>query len=311
TGLYHPVSSTPVTISSSFLVFLSISWKPQSGILRAKEETSDFRPSQLQFAPHRVKIIQVLAVDPVMTADGSNPLISVQPNALKFVCKFHLISVFTPMHACNAYIHDSIPRLCDQLVHGIGDDCSFDKFMELDYEDSIELEKPSFCDLKVVNNTEHFVAFKVKTTSPKKYFVRPNTGVVQPWDSSVIRVTLQAPREYPPDMQCKDKFLLQSTIVPPNTDVDDLPADTFNKESTKEIQECKLKVFYVTPSSRGNSEDEGFKSYSDQAPDSNSVSLVIVLLKFTRPLHMRIEAVQQLKDERDAAVRQTLQLQQE
>lgn len=208
---------------------------------KAKEETSDFRPSQLQFAPHRVKIIQVLAVDPVMTADGSNPLISVQPNALKFV---------------------------------------------------FELEKPSFCDLKVVNNTEHYVAFKVKTTSPKKYFVRPNTGVVQPWDSSVIRVTLQAPREYPPDMQCKDKFLLQSTIVRPNTDVDDLPADTFNKESTKEIQECKLKVFYVTPSSRGNSEDEGFKSYSDQAPDSNS-------------------AVQQLKDERDAAVRQTLQLQQE
>ncbi|KAB1998286.1 hypothetical protein ES319_D12G078800v1 [Gossypium barbadense] len=68
--------------------------------------------------------------------DGSNPLVSVQPNALKFVCKFYLISVFTPMHACNAYIHDSIPRLCDQLVHGTGDDCSFDKFMELDYEDS-------------------------------------------------------------------------------------------------------------------------------------------------------------------------------
>ncbi|KAB2040997.1 hypothetical protein E1A91_D02G124300v1 [Gossypium mustelinum] len=71
-----------------------------------------------------------------MTVDGSNPLVFVQPNALKFVCKFYLISVFTPMHACNAYIHDSIPRLCDQLVHRTGDDCSFDKFMELDYEDS-------------------------------------------------------------------------------------------------------------------------------------------------------------------------------
>lgn len=50
-----------------------------------------------------------------------------------------------------------------------------------------ELEKQSYCDLKVVNNTEQYVAFKVKTTSPKKYFVRPNTGVIQPWDSSVIR----------------------------------------------------------------------------------------------------------------------------
>ncbi|KAL4325271.1 hypothetical protein GQ457_11G021980 [Hibiscus cannabinus] len=155
-----------------------------------------------------------------------------------------------------------------------------------------ELEKPSFCDLKVVNNTEQHVAFKVKTTSPKKYFVRPNTGVVQPWDSSVIRVTLQAQREYPPDMQCKDKFLLQSTVVPANTDVDDLPADTFNKESGREIQECKLKVLYVTPSSRGNSEDEGFKSYPEHGADSNST-------------------VQHLKEERDAAVRQTLQLQQE
>ncbi|EOY24208.1 Plant VAMP (vesicle-associated membrane protein) family protein [Theobroma cacao] len=156
-----------------------------------------------------------------------------------------------------------------------------------------ELEKQSFCDLKVVNNTEHHVAFKVKTTSPKKYFVRPNTGVVQPWDSCVIRVTLQAQQEYPPDMQCKDKFLLQSTIVPPHSDVDDLPADTFNKESGKEIEECKLKVFYMSPSSaQGNSEDEGLKSSSQQSPDSNS-------------------AVQHLKDEKDAAVRQTLQLQQE
>ncbi|KAE8717521.1 Vesicle-associated protein 2-1 [Hibiscus syriacus] len=156
----------------------------------------------------------------------------------------------------------------------------------------LELEKPSFCDLKVVNNTENHVAFKVKTTSPKKYFVRPNTGVVQPMDSCLIRVTLQAQREYPPDMQCKDKFLLQSTIVPPNTNVDDLPADTFNKDGTKDIRECKLKVHYVSPSSQGNSGDEVSKSFPDQSPDSNST-------------------LQHLKEERDAAVRQTLHLQQE
>ncbi|KAJ8526719.1 hypothetical protein K7X08_029196 [Anisodus acutangulus] len=37
-------------------------------------------------------------------------------------------------------------------------------------------------------------------------------------------VTLQAQKEYPPDMQCKDKFLLESTIV--NNDADELPPDT-------------------------------------------------------------------------------------
>lgn len=152
-----------------------------------------------------------------------------------------------------------------------------------------ELEKQSYCDLKVVNNTEHHVAFKVKTTSPKKYFVRPNTGVVQPWDSSVIRVTLQAQNEYPPDMQCKDKFLLQSTVVPAHTDVDELAPDTFNKDNGKVVEECKLKVFYASPNS--GSDDEGLRS-SVQSPESNS-------------------ALQRLRNERDAAVRQTMQLQQE
>lgn len=157
-----------------------------------------------------------------------------------------------------------------------------------------EVDKQSYCDLKVVNNTEHYVAFKVKTTSPKKYFVRPNTGVVQPWDSCVIRVTLQAQREYPPDMQCKDKFLLQSTIVAPSTDVDDLPQDTFNKESGRALEECKLRVVYISPSTaQGNLEDEPLKS-SIHSPDGNSN-----------------QAVQQLKEERDLAVRQTQQLQQE
>ncbi|GKV10800.1 hypothetical protein SLEP1_g22113 [Rubroshorea leprosula] len=152
-----------------------------------------------------------------------------------------------------------------------------------------ELGKTSSCDLKVVNNTEHHVAFKVKTTSPKKYFVRPNTGVVEPWDSIVIRVTLQAQKEYPPDMQCKDKFLLLSTIVSAHTNVDELVPNTFNKDNGKVIEECKLKVFYMSPNSA--SEDAGLRS-SIQSLDSNS-------------------ALQRLKDERDAAIRQTTQLQQE
>ncbi|KAF3595169.1 hypothetical protein DY000_02024797, partial [Brassica cretica] len=120
-----------------------------------------------------------------------------------------------------------------------------------------ELEKQSYCDLKVANKTEDYVAFKVKTTSPKKYFVRPNTGVIQPWDSCIIRVTLQAQREYPPDMQCKDKFLLQSTLVPPHTDVDDLPQDTFTKDSGKTLTECKLKVSYISSSTTQRSSESG------------------------------------------------------
>lgn len=159
---------------------------------------------------------------------------------------------------------------------------------------NFELEKQSYCDLKVVNNTEHHVAFKVKTTSPKKYFVRPNTNVIQPWDACFIRVTLQAQLEYPPDMQCKDKFLLQSTIVPANSDVDDLSPDTFNKDGGKTVEECKLRVLYVSPKTgQENLEENMLKSSRQSFDDSTN------------------QSVQQLKDERDAAVRQTQLLRQE
>ena len=42
-------------------------------------------------------------------------------------------------------------------------------------------------------------------------------------------VTLQAQKEYPPDMQCKDKFLIQSTKVPASTDMDEIPPDTVRR----------------------------------------------------------------------------------
>jgi MSP (Major sperm protein) domain len=52
---------------------------------------------------------------------------------------------------------------------------------------------------------------------------------IVPFESFVclfLTVTLQAQKEYPADMQCKDKFLIQSTKVAPSTDMDEIPADT-------------------------------------------------------------------------------------
>ncbi|KAJ8504575.1 hypothetical protein OPV22_005461 [Ensete ventricosum] len=165
---------------------------------------------------------------------------------------------------------------------------------ELTFE--VELEKPSYCNIKVVNNTEHHVAFKVKTTSPTKYFVRPNASVVQPWDSCTVTVSHQAQKEYPPDMQCKDKFLIQSAKVPPSSDMDEIPADTFNKDSAKVIEELKLRVVYTFPSQSGraNSEEEsGLASSASGRRGSD------------------IQALQCLKEERDAIIQQNHQFQRE
>ncbi|XP_076894557.1 vesicle-associated protein 2-1-like [Bidens hawaiensis] len=166
------------------------------------------------------------------------------------------------------------------------------KLVTVDSEElrfQVELEKPSHCDLKVYNATDKNIAFKVKTTSPKKYFVRPNTGIIPPWDTCIIRVTLQAQLQHPPDMQCRDKFLLQCTPVPPNSDSEELSATTFNKEAGKQLEEYRLKVVYVARTNQVNS-DNNIK------PTSEFISN---------------HEVQTARAARDAAVNGATQLQQE
>ncbi|XP_042438107.1 vesicle-associated protein 1-3-like [Zingiber officinale] len=108
-----------------------------------------------------------------------------------------------------------------------------------------ELKKQSSSSLQLINKTDQYVAFKVKTTNPKKYCVRPNTGIVLPSATCDVTVTMQAQKEAPPDMQCKDKFLLQSVIVEHGAMTKDITSEMFNKESGKVVDEFKLRVVYV------------------------------------------------------------------
>uniref|UniRef100_A0A804PKD6 MSP domain-containing protein n=2 Tax=Zea mays TaxID=4577 RepID=A0A804PKD6_MAIZE len=182
-----------------------------------------------------------------------------------------------------------------------------------------ELEKPCYCNLKVVNNSEHHVAFKVKTTSPRKYFVRPNASIVQPWDSCTITITLQAQKDYPPDMQCKDKFLIQSTKVAASTDMDEIPPDTphaaihgyitcaqFNKEADKVIEEMKLKVVYTLPSC-GGSDDSSVSSLGSRSFKAASDDLMMLKNASLE----EIQTIQRLKEERDNMLQQNQQMQRE
>ncbi|KAK4596169.1 hypothetical protein RGQ29_014284 [Quercus rubra] len=112
-----------------------------------------------------------------------------------------------------------------------------------------ELKKHSSCSVRLANNTHHYVAFKVKTTSPKKYCVRPNVGVISPKSTCEFTVTMQAQRTAPPDMVCKDKFLIQSTIVPAGTIDEDITPSMFAKDGSKYIEENKLRVTLISPPS--------------------------------------------------------------
>ncbi|XP_059430895.1 vesicle-associated protein 1-2-like [Corylus avellana] len=110
-----------------------------------------------------------------------------------------------------------------------------------------ELRKQISCSLQLSNKTDNYVAFKVKTTNPKKYCVRPNTGIVLPRSTCDVIVTMQAQKEAPLDNQCKDKFLLQSVVASSGANAKDITPEMFNKESGHNVEECKLRVVYVSP----------------------------------------------------------------
>lgn len=71
--------------------------------------------------------------------------------------------------------------------------------------------------LSVTNSSnQHAVAYKVKTTAPKQYCVRPNSGRIEPGETVEVHVLLQPMKEDPaPGQKCRDKFLVQSVAITP------------------------------------------------------------------------------------------------
>ena len=81
----------------------------------------------------------------------------------------------------------------------------------------------------------------------KKYHVHLNTGIVLPQSTCDVIVTMRAQKEAPSNLHYKDKFLIQSAVLIASTSQTDITVDMFNKDSGHIVEECKLKVVYVSP----------------------------------------------------------------
>ncbi|GAB4834176.1 Vesicle-associated protein 1-2 [Ancistrocladus abbreviatus] len=183
-----------------------------------------------------------------------------------------------------------------------------------------ELKKQISCSLQLANKSDNYIAFKVKTTNPKKYCVRPNTGVVLPRSTCDIIVTMQAQKEAPPDMQCKDKFLLQSVIAPAGVSAKDITTEMFNKEAGNVVEETKLRVVYVSPPQPPSPVPEGSEeggspqgSVSENGNLNGSAS-VAATRSFVESLDKAVEAkslVAKLTEEKNSAIQQNNKLRQE
>ncbi|XP_011070115.1 vesicle-associated protein 1-4 [Sesamum indicum] len=109
-----------------------------------------------------------------------------------------------------------------------------------------ELDKQLSCSMRLLNKTENHVAFKLLTTNPKKYGVRPRIGILAPGSACDITVTMRAVKEAPQNMRCKDKFMIQSAVASPDATKEDA-LNMFNRDAGHVFQESKLRVVYSNP----------------------------------------------------------------
>uniref|UniRef100_A0A3Q2H6V0 Vesicle-associated membrane protein-associated protein A n=4 Tax=Laurasiatheria TaxID=314145 RepID=A0A3Q2H6V0_HORSE len=97
--------------------------------------------------------------------------------------------------------------------------------------------------LKLRNPSDRKVCFKVKTTAPRRYCVRPNSGIIDPGLTVTVSVMLQ-PFDYDPNEKSKHKFMVQTIFAPPNTS--DMEA-VWKEAKPDELMDSKLRCVFEMP----------------------------------------------------------------
>lgn len=124
-------------------------------------------------------------------------------------------------------------------------------------------------ELKLSNPSEKRVCFKVKTTAPKQYCVRPNSGLIEPGNSVRVAVMLQ-PFDYDPQEKNKHKFMVQTMFAPdgPIESVERL----WKESGADSLMDSKLRCVFEMPTD--NNEDNT-ENHQEEAVARSHVSNVM------------------------------------
>ncbi|CAF1435601.1 unnamed protein product [Adineta ricciae] len=98
--------------------------------------------------------------------------------------------------------------------------------------------------LKLSNSGNERLAYKIKTTAPKRYCVKPNSGFLDPHVSASVQVMLQPQPAGQQDDRNKHKFMVQWVAVP-ESNTDDV--ESFWKQDLTKLNahDSKLKCVFA------------------------------------------------------------------
>uniref|UniRef100_A0A8C6T2G6 VAMP (vesicle-associated membrane protein)-associated protein B and C n=1 Tax=Neogobius melanostomus TaxID=47308 RepID=A0A8C6T2G6_9GOBI len=120
--------------------------------------------------------------------------------------------------------------------------------------------------LKLANPTDRNVCFKVKTTAPRRYCVRPNSGIIDAGTSINVSVMLQ-PFDYDPNEKSKHKFMVQSLLAPPDmTDMEGV----WKEAKPEELMDSKLRCVFEMPAENEKTHDMDNKMASSLLKSESS-----------------------------------------
>lgn len=130
--------------------------------------------------------------------------------------------------------------------------------------------------IKVRNDIDKSIAFKVKTTAPKLYCVRPNSGVLKVGEEGEITIIFQGLSEEPSmGSKCKDKFLIVSVPIADDS-IDAKSVSTqwnqLLEQAGGDSKDVKLKVNYNFDSPMNTIKEEDHSIHSIQQGNAASAA---------------------------------------
>uniref|UniRef100_A0A6B2EJA4 Putative vesicle-associated membrane protein-associated protein n=1 Tax=Phlebotomus kandelakii TaxID=1109342 RepID=A0A6B2EJA4_9DIPT len=100
--------------------------------------------------------------------------------------------------------------------------------------------------MRLTNPSDKVILFKIKTTAPKKYCVRPNCGTLNPQETTEVNIVLQ-PFIFDPTEKNRHKFMVQSVIAPRGMEQYTSMEQVWKEISPNDLMDSKLRcVFEVT-----------------------------------------------------------------
>ncbi|KAK4873428.1 hypothetical protein RN001_015457 [Aquatica leii] len=157
--------------------------------------------------------------------------------------------------------------------------------------------------IKLTNPSDRKVLFKIKTTAPKKYCVRPNSGLLEANSNAEIAICLQ-PFVFDPAEKNKHKFMVQTVYAP---DSDANLEQLWKDINPEQMMDSKLKCVFELPPDQADAPQEEPAKVSPRPV----VQMAMTSVSIESELEKAAAEVQQLREEESSLRQENLRLKEE